>query len=180
MEKTRLFIALDLPVVSRRKVYKICDGIDGVRWTKRGQLHLTLSFLGDTGNKIIPQLSEALSSLKFKPFELTISDTGFFRSNIFFLEIEESAALNNLKEQIDDALYKIPELKASSRDFIPHITLARFKKRLSSGKIKFLTQAFAPILPEKFTVDNFILYSSKTNSDGAIHTPLKTVDREEV
>ena len=68
MRKTRLFIALNLSAVAQKKVCDICDSIERIRWTKRSQLHLTLSFLGDTDNKMIPQLSEALSRLKFRLF----------------------------------------------------------------------------------------------------------------
>lgn len=175
MEKTRLFIALDLSDPARKKVYEICDGIKGIRWTKRKQLHLTLSFIGDTDNKMIPQLSEALSRLKFKPFDLTISGTGFFRSNIFFLKIDESADLSALKKRIDVILNEILGYEPDKCKFIPHITLARFKRPLSSGKARFLTQVFAPVSLEKFSIDKFILYSSETESNGAIHTPLKVI-----
>lgn len=175
MEKKRLFIALNLSDAARKKVYTICDSIERIHWTKHDQLHLTLSFIGNTDIEMIPQLSTALSRLKFEPFNLTISGTGFFRSNIFFLELEESTALTELKKQIDDVLYQVLKLKPDLRDYIAHITLARLKKRLSSRKLKFLTEAFDPLSHESFTVNEFILYSSKTVSSGAVHTPLKTI-----
>jgi len=175
MGKKRLFIALDLSDAVRKKIYKICDNIERVHWTRRGQLHLTLSFIGDTDNEMIPQLSEALSRLKFRSFDLTLSGTRFSRSNIFFLVPDESVALILLKKQIDDVLRQVLGLEPDPRDFLAHITLAKFRRRLSSTKRKVLTQVFEPVLPQSFTVDKFVLYSSKIDSSGAVHAPLKVI-----
>ena len=180
MGKIRLFIALDLSAKARKKVYKLCDNIKGIRWTKRGQLHLTLSFIGEIDAEMIPQLSGALSRINFSSFDLTLSGTGYLRSNIFFLELDESAALISLKKQIDDVLHQVLEREFDSRNFIPHITLARFKRRLSPTKLKILTQSFAPILPESFAVDKFVLYSSKISMYGAVHTPLKVISARKI
>jgi 2'-5' RNA ligase len=178
MNKKRLFTAIDLPDTVNKKICKACGNIDGVRWTKPEQMHLTLSFIGDTDIEMIPRLSEALDRLQFTAFELTISGTGFFRSGIFFLKLEESPALTALKKQIDGVLGEVLGYEPDARAFIPHITLARFKRRLSGAKQKLLTQEFESIFPVSFSVDKFILYSSKLSSQGAIHTPSKTVSAQ--
>jgi 2'-5' RNA ligase len=172
MQRKRLFIAIDLPAENSREIYKICENIKGIRWTKKEQLHLTLYFIGNTDVEIIPQLSEKLSALKFPSFELTVSGTGFFRSNIFFLELDDSEILNCLKAQIDSVVSKILGIEPSPCDFVPHITIARFKHRLSFKKSDSLEQKFEKILPQKFTVNKFTLYESKTYPNGAVHTPL--------
>ncbi len=176
MEKTRLFIALDLPAATQEKVYKICNDIKGIRWIKRGQLHLTLCFIGDTNFEMIQQLSDALKRLNFRSFDLIISRAKFFRAGIFSLELEKSAALISLKEQIDNILHQVSGLEFDLRVFLPHITLARFKRRLSSTKLKILTQSFEPLFHENFTVDKLILYSSKTSLNGAIYSQLAVVN----
>jgi 2'-5' RNA ligase len=179
MNKKRLFTAIDLPDAISGKIRKVCDNITGVRWTKPEQMHLTLSFIGDTDIEMIPRLSEALGRLQFTAFELTISGTGFFRSGIFFLKPEESPALTALKKQIDTVLNEVLEYEPDIRDFIPHITLARFKRRLSGTKQRLLTQEFESIFPVSLSVDKFILYSSKLNSEGAIHVSLELVSAQE-
>jgi RNA 2',3'-cyclic 3'-phosphodiesterase len=175
MTKKRLFIAIDLSDAVREQVYRVCDGIKDVRWTKRGQLHLTLRFIGDTDVDKIPQLVDALSKLDFSSFGLTMFETGFFRPNIFFLSLEESAELLDLKKRIDILLEEVLDMPQETRSFIPHITLSRLKKRLSPPKLKALKQSFAPIFPETFTVNKITLYASELNSNGAIHTPFKIV-----
>lgn len=176
MLRKRLFIALDLPPASSNEIYGICESIKGIRWTKREQLHLTLAFLGSTDIEIIPRLAEELSSVRFEPFELAISGTSFFRSKIFYLDLNESVVLNSLKKQIDESVFKVLGLEPSTKDFIPHITLARLKHRLSSKKYETLTHVFEQVLPVTFTVNKFILYESKTYSSGAVHCRLKEVN----
>ena len=173
ISKKRLFIALDLPPVNSEEIYGICESIKGIRWTKREQLHLTLAFLGSTNIEVIPLLIEKLDTISFKPFNLNISDTSFFRSRIFYLDLDKSAALTALKQQIDEVLLKVLGMEPSTVKFIPHITLARFKRRLSPRKYEIITHAFEPVLPESFMVDKFLLYESKTYSSGAVHNKLK-------
>ena len=172
----RLFIALDIPPASSNEIYGICEGIKGIRWTKREQLHLTLAFLGGTDIEVIPQLAEELSTVRFAPFNLTISGTSFFRYRIFYLDLNNSVALNTLKKQIDESVFKISGLEPSTKTFIPHITLARFKQRLSLKKYEALTHAFEPVLPVSFAVNKFLLYESKTYSSGAVHSKLKEIN----
>ena len=175
MDKKRLFTAIDLPDTVSGKILKVCGSINGVRWTRPEQLHLTLSFIGDTEVEKVPQLSEALGRLQFTAFDLTTSGTGFLRSGVFYIKLEESTILSALKEQIDSVLNKVLEYEPDARGFLPHITLARFKKRFSGARQKLLGQEFELIFPESFRVEKFVLYSSKLSSKGAIHTPLKTV-----
>ena len=175
MEKARLFIAVDIPDEIREKIYRVCNDIGNVRWTKQEQLHLTLRFIGDVDVETLPQLSESLGKLKFRKFNLTLSGTGFFRPGVFFLETVESAELLSLKKQIDDILHNTLELEPEARSFIPHITLARFKNRPSAGKCRSLTEAFEPLFPLDFKVEEFVIYRSRLSSEGAVHTPLKKI-----
>lgn len=174
MDKKRLFTAIDLPKEVKRKIRKVCDSISEVRWTKPEQLHLTLSFIGDTDTEMIPLLSERLERLRFAAFDLCISGAGFFHSGVFYLKLEESTVLSSLKRHIDTVLYEVLEYEADNRLFMPHITLARFKRRLSAAKQKRLEETFESIFPVSFMVDEFILYSSKLSSQGAVHTPIRT------
>jgi 2'-5' RNA ligase len=175
MTKKRLFIAVDLSDAVKKNIYRICNDIKGIRWTKRGQLHLTLRFIGDTPEDKVTQLSKAMDSLDFSAFDLTVSGTGFFRPNIFFLSLDEVEALSVLKKQIDDLLNNMLDMESEKRDFVPHITLSRLKKRLSSAEKAALQTSFSPIFPEGFSVDRVTLYASELKPDGAVHTPLKIV-----
>ncbi|MDD5599811.1 MAG: RNA 2',3'-cyclic phosphodiesterase [Victivallaceae bacterium] len=175
MEKARLFIAVDLPDGIREKIYRVCREIDNIRWAKQEQLHLTLRFIGDTDVETLPRLSEALEKLNFRKFILTLSGTGVFRPGIFFLEAGKSVKLFSLKKQIDEVLYNTLALEPEARSFLPHITLARFPNRPSREKSRCLTEVFETLFPLDFRVEEFVLYRSRLNSDGAIHIPLKKI-----
>jgi 2'-5' RNA ligase len=60
-----------------------------------------------------------------------------------------------------------------TRDFMPHITLARIKRRFSPTEKIMMIQNFASLSSEVFVIDKFILYASELTPSGAIHSPLK-------
>ena len=80
-----------------------------------------------------------------------------------------------MKKQIDDLLKSVLDMDYEKRDFVPHITLSRLKKRLSLAEKAALQTSFAQIFPERFSVDRVTLYASELKPDGAVHTPLKIV-----
>jgi 2'-5' RNA ligase len=53
-----------------------------IKWVDPGIMHITITFLGDTDEKIIPSVSDAIKqiSLNHPPFELIFRDAGIFRN----------------------------------------------------------------------------------------------------
>ena len=170
MPEKRLFIAVDLSDPARDAIFRVCRELPEYRWTRPGQLHLTLRFIGDTDTAVIPGLCAALSEIRFNKFELTMTGTGFFRPSIFFLSLEQSGALNTLKQKVDSALTDLIGMPGENREFVPHITLTRFKRRRNKRKLEHLENAFAPVFPVRFEVDSMTLYASDLTPHGAIHT----------
>ena len=166
----RLFIAVDLSEPARNEIFRVCRDIPEYRWTRREQLHLTLRFIGDTDTAVIPDLCAALSEIKFNKFELKMTGTGFFRPSVFFLAMEQSGALSALKNKVDSVLMDVTGMPGENREFVPHITLTRFKRRQNKRKLEHLDKAFAPLFPIRFEVDSMTLYASELTPHGAIHT----------
>lgn len=170
MPDKRLFIAVDLSDPARNAIFRVCRELPEYRWTKQEQLHLTLRFIGDIDTSIIPGLCASLSEIKFNNFELIMTGTGFFRPSIFFLALEQSESLNSLKGKVDSVLTDVTGMPVETREFVPHITLTRFKRRQNRQKLERLESAFAPVFPIRFEVDSMTLYASELTPRGAIHT----------
>jgi 2'-5' RNA ligase len=97
-----------------------------VKWTNLDDLHITL--VPPFCTIEIEKLINVLNSYKFpKAFEIKskLISYGPNKKNprLIWLEIEKNEDLYNLKKEI----YKSLSLKLSNQEFIPHITLARFK-----------------------------------------------------
>jgi len=176
----RTFIAIDIPENIKKGLINFtekCRSLqsDGIKYVEKGNMHITLKFLGELSEEQIENLSRDLAFIKFKAFPISVKTTGAF-PNIFFprviwagifpvenlLEIFskiESASINN-------------GIPAEERPFSPHITLARIKSRADKGWADFLKQNnnldFGSFMP-----DGFSLYKSELNKSGPVYTKLK-------
>jgi 2'-5' RNA ligase len=72
----RLFVAIDLPDTVKDQLDTLPTRIPTARWMKRQQMHLTLFFLGETDR--IPDIKDALASVKAPPFSLSLAGVGRF------------------------------------------------------------------------------------------------------
>ena len=169
----RLFIAIDLPKELGMGIKEIKKDIKGIKWVKTEQIHLTINFLGETLSPLMEKIQNELLHLQFHSFELETSECGFFpnirRPSVFWLGLKENPELSNLKKMIDSTLKKL-ELPCESRKFIPHITLARIKKRLDNGTIEILKKSGDLLSGKAFKVNKFYLFSSQLSQEGAVHT----------
>lgn len=50
----RLFVALELPAAVRERLAGLGGGVPGARWTEINNLHLTVRFIGEVENRLIP------------------------------------------------------------------------------------------------------------------------------
>jgi 2'-5' RNA ligase len=103
---------------------------------------------------------------------LEFTSPGFFpnetRPSVFWLGCGENRPLSDLKDYMDlvlDSCGVPPE----SREFHPHITVARLKLASAKDCLK-LNSIYKSLLPLRFNVSEFILYSSLLKSEGAEHS----------
>jgi 2'-5' RNA ligase len=95
------------------------------RFSRRENLHLTLAFIGETTRG--EELLKILQQLDAAPFKLALGRCGLFRrsgGSIFWRSLRESAELKALQAQLT-GLLAAHGFEVDSREFRPHITLAR-------------------------------------------------------
>ncbi len=137
MKPVRCFIGLPLPEEYQDRLKGVVSRLagemgPGISWTRPGNWHLTLKFLGDVPESETPGLSAALSSIEFQSFDFQAAGCGFFpdarRPRVVWIGLargaEESAALAASMDQSLKPLGFEPE----NRPFRAHLTLGRVRK----------------------------------------------------
>lgn len=174
----RLFVGIplaeavveELAKVSLR--YRAKD--DGLRWSAPVSWHITLQFLGNTGQEQHACVVARLRELRFPPVPVRIEELGFFdRAGIFFAGIDLSPELIALQQRVTIATSHcgfVPE----DRLYHPHITLARSKGRNGKHALRTL-QARVHRQPNfgRFVAQEFVLYESVTRPEGSLYTILE-------
>ncbi len=138
MKDIRTFIAIpiDAKVQSAAKglVHALQDSGDGVRWVPLDNLHLTLKFLGEVDNTLIPEVCKTVRECcePTPVTELHVCGVGGFpnaeRPRIVWAGIETGGdVLAALVERLEIAFAKLG-FKREPRDWMPHLTLGRTRR----------------------------------------------------
>jgi RNA 2',3'-cyclic 3'-phosphodiesterase len=131
----RLFVALDFPDVVRNSlrefIARLKPACSGAKWVGPEAMHVTLKFIGEVSEEKLEPIRTALATVHSSaPVEMQFRGLGFFpnerRPRVLWCGVEASPNLAELAAAIDHALVPVG-ITAESRDFVPHLTLARFK-----------------------------------------------------
>ena len=68
----RLFVALELPEPVRNRLAGLCNGIPDVRWVDPHNMHLTLRFIGEAEEPLLPEIDAVLSAVRCSGFRLAL------------------------------------------------------------------------------------------------------------
>jgi len=132
----RLFVAAELPASHRASLADACESgrRGGVRWVPAENVHLTLKFLGEVEEKLVPKVEEALAAVAAaaEPFALSLSDCGCFPNTraprVLWVGLGEgAAAAGALAAAVDKALEPLGFAR-EKRPFKPHLTIGRVKE----------------------------------------------------
>lgn len=132
----RFFIALEIPsenLPSFQDIqYKLSKLIPQVKLTNLEKIHLTLAFLGEQEDGLLPKLTQILtkSATNIAPFEVTPAYIDGFPNihhpnNLWIGVKGDIDKILLIREKIKDGLQTL-NLPVDERRFIPHITIAKF------------------------------------------------------
>lgn len=130
----RLFVALELREDVRQAVRELMARLKpasrSARWVRPESMHVTLKFIGHEALEKLDAIRSALASIRSpRPVELDFRGVGFFpndrRPRVIWCGMAASANLAPLAADIERALEPLG-IAPESRDFTPHLTLARF------------------------------------------------------
>lgn len=184
----RLFIALELSkemhqsfsdlIINLKKI-----SLNGVKWVKPENIHLTLKFLGDTPQTKIIHINSALEKAvsNISSFTILSKGTGVFpnlrQPRVFWAGITTPPELLNLQKQIDSELSTL-EFEVEKRPFTPHLTLGRVSESANPEIIVKVINALTESDSFEFgsvNIQQITLFQSTLSPGGSIYTPLKRI-----
>jgi 2'-5' RNA ligase len=167
----RLFIAIPLPESVRSLLLGLVEPLRAFTWTRPGQLHLTVRFLGDVPLDRIQRVEEALATVRVQSFILPVEGVGAFPpkgpARVVWAGVGSGHPhLFQLRQRIDDALLAAG-IDFDVRTFQPHVTIARCGGDASTAA---WLRRHAEFAAAPFRAREFELYSSRLLPQGAEHT----------
>ena len=166
----RLFVAIQPPRAIREHLLGLMGGVAGARWQDDEQLHLTLRFIGEVERPLGEDVAVALDVLSSPRLTLMLEDLGTFarrgRVDSLWIGVGPRAALAALHRKVDQALVRVG-LPPERREFVPHVTLARFGRDAADPGVMIARGGGERIA---FEVGHFCLYESELGRDGASYT----------
>jgi 2'-5' RNA ligase len=175
----RAFIAIELPEDLKSDIFKKFEqieeaGLVGSKFVDKGNLHLTLKFLGDISEEQAEKIQKKLSEIKFKKFEAKFGKIGFFPNEnyikIIWIELIAKEIIE-LQGIIEGKLRDIG-ISQDDKGFTSHITIARVSKLKDKNvfleKIKKIN-----IKKSEFIVNKFSFIKSELTRERPIYKTLK-------
>jgi RNA 2',3'-cyclic 3'-phosphodiesterase len=166
----RLFIAIDPPPDIREKLRPLQEKLQAtkadVRWVAPENLHITVKFLGEVAETLLPEilarLTAAAAQVPAFPLELEglsrFPDKGPARV-IISRVLSPDQRITKLHRLIDSALGGIG-LPLDTRALTPHLTLGRVASNHGLNKLLRLLDKHDLDFFGSFTADRAILYQS--------------------
>lgn len=159
----RLFAALEVPDAVAARLLALMRGVPGAKWRPRENLHITLSFFGETPEINADDLDAALAevALETAPFDLSLRGAGFFGGadpHALWVGVATNAALDVLAQRCERAARRCG-LKPERRKFTPHVTLAYLRGAVLDRVIAF-EKRLALFESDAWPATEFQLYSS--------------------
>ena len=180
----RIFIAVDVLPSSRLKEdYELIRHrmrLEKINWVEIEQMHLTLSFLGDTEEEKVPGIITMLKEFiaEQSPFELTLRSLGVFKNlrepRVLWMGCDPCTALAEIKKKIDQGLTRYG-FEAEDRPFSPHVTLGRIKDIRQLNQLAQLITLFKDKVFQQQRIDKIVLYESVLSVKGPEYSPLQII-----
>jgi 2'-5' RNA ligase len=185
MAKIRTFIAIEIPDEIRNKIGELQVSLKKfggrISWTKPGNIHLTLKFLGDTDENLIDEIASQLkeSAASIQPIQITIRTVGTFPNfknpRVIWIGAEsEQKQLAELAAKIEAGVERFG-FKKENRPFSAHLTLGRVKDVKGIQPVMDKLKDHENFEAGSFLAEELHLIKSELHPTGAIYTSLRKI-----
>ncbi len=181
----RGFIAVDVP--PSRSLEALAEDLRGasasLKVVSTDQLHLTVKFLGDTEEGLIPEIVVAIreACADVRPFEIRVRGTGAFpslgRMNVIWVGVEGAEPIARIAGALEASLEPLG-FPREARPWTAHATLARVKGHRDLDRVRRILEAHAVDLFAAHRVDAVHLKKSVLTPTGAQYSIVETVALE--
>lgn len=161
----RCFVSIDLPPSVKHYLSSLQNpGIYWIKWTKPGNMHITLNFLGDLNGQEIENAKKIISNVasQWSSFFVRQEQVRQERDMLWIMP-GVSKEIDLLQEELRGQLKHSRLGKRERRSYQPHILLGKSK----TGRfMKWKPENFKPI---EFEVRSINLYESELTPGAATH-----------
>lgn len=161
----RLFTALVPPATVQAELAEVAAPLSGVRWTPAENIHLTLRFIGETGDAKAERYAESLARVRVEPFILPVGGVGLFPARgpakVLWAGVGHGhTRLYQLRKQVDEALLAV-DAGLAMPGFHPHFTLGRVDADYDSRELAHFLDRHKALEAPPFRVTEFRLLASE-------------------
>lgn len=181
----RTFIAIELAPALRRPLVRLLreelPAAPDVRWCTEHQLHLTLKFLGEVGDSLLPKVCDAAAaaSAAVEPFPIRIAGLGVFpgpRSpRVLWCGVDDPNSGCRRWVAAADPLLAELGFKPETRAFTPHITLGRSRGPGGAAVLREALQTAPAPDTEPMEVRQLTVFESRLLPGGAQYRAMATI-----
>ncbi|MBL4626954.1 MAG: RNA 2',3'-cyclic phosphodiesterase [Roseicyclus sp.] len=173
----RTFLALPIPDATIDALIRLQSTLPTGRPVPEDNLHLTLTYLGDTPEEVLETLHDLLTASRLPAAQITFGGLGTFAEmerGLTFAAIHPSDTLAALQAKVAQ-LARTAGATLPRRRFRPHVTLTRANRQPKGPARDHLAAAMGaqPDIPG-FTTHALCLYQSHLSPQGARHEILAT------
>lgn len=180
-DSIRCFVAIEIPdriqAVLSEVQSEFRQKIQKASWTRNGNFHLTLKFLGDVEKNRIDKINSTIARItaNYRPICIEIGSIGTFpnlyRPRVLWVGLTQGA--DEIRTLANSVIRELAKLGyPSDNRFHPHLTLARLKERVNLKTNTDLFKKFETIAGTLMHVNHITLVRSELHTSGAVYTPL--------
>ena len=180
-EAIRCFVAIEIPqpiqVLMKNVQTRLQSEIRRASWTKPGNFHLTLKFLGDVHSETIDEVSKIIQNVADgqTPVPIEFGGVGAFpnlyRPRVLWVGVKQGAPIVSQLAKAVNLELKQLGFPTDNR-FHPHLTLARLRTPMNLEPLKNMLRQYDTIDRAVVNVDGITLIRSQLHPSGAVYTPL--------
>lgn len=176
----RAFVSVDLPRLDRLEplMAELTASGAPLKPVRLDQVHLTLKFLGDTEEALVPRIVEAMraSVAGVPPFTIRLVGTGAFpnlqRMNVLWVGIEGGEPMVAIARRLEAAVEPLGYPR-EGRDFSAHVTIARVKGGGNLDLAREVLRAHAADAFGEVPVDRIRLKKSVLSPQGPTYSTVE-------
>lgn len=147
-----------------------------ISWTRPGNWHVTLKFLGDVSEDWLDQATQGLETGLGEDFVFQVGAGGFFpdqsRPRVIWAGVVQGGdSCRNLAREVDRRLAVLGQPR-EGRPFSPHLTVARIKKAAPDPWNELLRALHGADWPET-RMDRVALWESRLSPAGPDYRTIK-------
>ena len=181
----RAFISADLPTLApiEALVQDLRSASRELKLVSPDHLHLTLKFLGDTEEGLVPEIVSAMreAGVGVGPLDLRVRGMGAFpnpeRPNVIWVGVEGAEALGKMAKSLNANLEALG-FEAEHRAWSPHVTLARVRIPRGLDRVRQILEERSSQEFARVRIEEIRLKKSVLQPQGPEYTTVESVRLE--